>query len=428
MNKPLLSICIPTRNRAKLLEYCVGNLRALDGMDIDYEIVIVDHASTDDTPKVIKAMQKRWDNIRAYRQQHDVGIHRQFCSALRAGRGQFTTYVADDDKIVPEKLVEYVKAMEADEAISVTFAPWLAYDDAKGEVLHGYFEVPERTVFTAKAPLEMFNFITSRRIFPEIGIYRTAALHKAMMSSEEGAYLAFMITYALLKQGHAVFEKEPFYHEVAVTRPEFAVESRMNIDLNLSYLDNLRASVEVTMARILMDMGRDKLPQEMRTILHELLLGYAQHRLGVAFNRALSRHAYIEAAEIAQRLIVWLGSFRPDLPQISHSIYALAGLQAAATLYSASSWLKVFYIHGFKNPKGVEEGLRKFIPDITPQVLDAAEVKTVAQPDEAFVLVKTAGQRELLLEGDIPPGNIVVLEEMAQHFQIMPGHRSMDAL
>lgn len=421
-----LSICIPTCNRADLLEYGLNNLRALDGYGLDYEVVVIDHASDDRTPQVVQAAQDKWNNIRSFRQSHSVGIQRQFVSGLRLGKGKFTTYIADDDKFLIDKLVEHVKLLDANPKASAVFAPWVAFDDAQEKILHGYFDVEERKTFTAAKPLEMFQFLTSKMAFPEIGIYRTEHLHKAMASCEHGAYLPFIIAYGLLRQGDVIFEKEPFYLEVAVTKPQFSVRSRMNIDINLSHLDHIRGSIEIALARILMDMGQQQIPAQMRNAMHEILLAYAHNRLIVAFNRALGRGALIEASEIAQRVMLWRGQFLPDLAQTSHAIYVPAALQAAAELYNGATWMQHFWVSGFANPLGVIDALKGRLPGVQIEAVETSAVPNA--PEYTFVLVKVAEQRDVFVQKGILPGNVVALEDLAQYFQMLPAKRSLDGL
>lgn len=422
----LLSICIPTYNRADLLEYCLNNLRALDSHGLDYEVVVIDHASSDHTPQVVKAAQEKWANIRSFRQSRSVGIQRQVVSGLRMGKGKFTTYIADDDKFIADRLVEYVKLLDGNPKASAVFAPWVAYDDAQEKIIHGYFEVEERKTFTAAKPLELFQFLTSKMAFPEIGVYRTEHLHKVMASCEQGAYMPFLIAYGLLRQGDVIFGKEPFYLEVAVTKPQFSVKSRMNIDINLSHLDHIRASTEIALSRMLMDMGQQQIPAQMRNAMHEVLLTYAHNRLIVAFNRALGRGALIEAGEIAQRVMLWRGQFTPDLMQTSHAVYVPAALQAAAELYNGATWMRHFWVSGFSNSTGIIDALKGRLPEATIEVMEASA--TPDAPEHTFVLVKTAQQRKSFVKSGILSGNVVALEELAQQFQILPAKRSLEGL
>ena len=62
--KPLLSICIPTFNRAKYLDKCFSSIVNQDTYSLgDIEIVVSDNASTDDTESVVKKFQEKYRNI-----------------------------------------------------------------------------------------------------------------------------------------------------------------------------------------------------------------------------------------------------------------------------------------------------------------------------------------------------------------------------
>lgn len=89
--EPLLSLCIPTFNRADLLRQMLEHLTSLDvfrnGPDI--EAVIVDNASTDDTPTVGETFAARHPGkIRFYRNETNIE-DRSFGKALSLGRGVF---------------------------------------------------------------------------------------------------------------------------------------------------------------------------------------------------------------------------------------------------------------------------------------------------------------------------------------------------
>jgi glycosyltransferase involved in cell wall biosynthesis len=424
----VLSICIPTYNRAKLLRYCLDNLRALDAYDIDYEVVVVDHASTDETPTMLAELAASWDRLRFYRQTHAVGILRQFTGCFRMGRGTYTIYLADDDKIIAPQLVEYVRYMQQNPGVSVVYTPWLAYDDAEEKVIHGYFEVPQRTTFTAAQPLVMLDFMTGRMAFPEVAVYRSDALHAIMLAHQDGPYLAFIMAYALLQHGQVVFDKEPFYLEVAVTKPQFTGTTRMNIEINLTFLDNMRAGVEIMIERMLLSLGAEKIPDNLRSNVHEVLLNYAHNRLVVAFGRALSANQFVLASEIAHRVMLWRGIFQPDLPEISQSIYALTGIQAAAILASSKSWLKQIYICGFQKSGEVIDIMRKILPDAPIEAADAATILKHAEPDYVMVLVKHASDRTPFLNDTLQPGNIVALDNLAKYYQIIPANYTLDLL
>lgn len=64
---PLLSICVPTYNRAKYLREALENITSDSDFDSRVEIVISDNASTDDTPIVGNEYSKKYPNIKNVR-------------------------------------------------------------------------------------------------------------------------------------------------------------------------------------------------------------------------------------------------------------------------------------------------------------------------------------------------------------------------
>ena len=92
--KPLLSICIPTYNRAEYLGRSIASLvsqREFHGEDV--ELVISDNASTDNTEEVVARYQKLYDNIIYSKNEENIrdknfpiviskahGLYRKLCN------------------------------------------------------------------------------------------------------------------------------------------------------------------------------------------------------------------------------------------------------------------------------------------------------------------------------------------------------------
>ena len=81
-----LSVVVPAHNEARTVASTVGGLAtALEHADIDYEIVVVDDSSTDDTAAVVRAVAGENPRIR-YHLSHNP---RGFGYAVRAGLDVF---------------------------------------------------------------------------------------------------------------------------------------------------------------------------------------------------------------------------------------------------------------------------------------------------------------------------------------------------
>ena len=92
---PLFSIVIPTRNRAALLRAALQS--ALAQTFDDYEVVISDNNSTDDTADVVRAVGK--GRVRYVGTGRDLSMRDSWEFALRQARGEWVTILPDDDGV-----------------------------------------------------------------------------------------------------------------------------------------------------------------------------------------------------------------------------------------------------------------------------------------------------------------------------------------
>ena len=68
----------------------------------DVEVVIVDGASSDTTPSVIRQYSSRYPQVRYIRKESNGGVDRDFCEAVEHARGAMCWLFADDDVLKPE--------------------------------------------------------------------------------------------------------------------------------------------------------------------------------------------------------------------------------------------------------------------------------------------------------------------------------------
>ena len=71
IEKPLLSICIPTFNRADYLEKCLEAIVNQDGFD-EIEVVISDNCSSDGTQKLGEKYSLTYSNVKYFRNEENV--------------------------------------------------------------------------------------------------------------------------------------------------------------------------------------------------------------------------------------------------------------------------------------------------------------------------------------------------------------------
>jgi len=92
--EPLVSIVIPTRNRASLLREAVES--ALGQRHPKVEVVVVDDGSTDDTPRLLSSLARKEPRLRVLTHETGGGAPRARNAGARAARGSIITFLDDD--------------------------------------------------------------------------------------------------------------------------------------------------------------------------------------------------------------------------------------------------------------------------------------------------------------------------------------------
>jgi glycosyltransferase involved in cell wall biosynthesis len=110
MSGPKVTIGIPTRNRAALLERALQSALAQEGVEV--EVVVSDNASTDGTPALCEAMAAADGRLKVLRHDVDIGAERNFRSVLDAASGSRFMWLADDDWIDPGYVAACVAVLE----------------------------------------------------------------------------------------------------------------------------------------------------------------------------------------------------------------------------------------------------------------------------------------------------------------------------
>lgn len=114
----LISVIIPTRNRAGDLRRCLESLETQSMAKPDFEVLVADNASSDETCDVCKEFSSRFGNFK-YLFETTLGQHAGRHAGLKHAKGEILTF-ADDDIIASKNWLEGVKeSFGADEIAMV---------------------------------------------------------------------------------------------------------------------------------------------------------------------------------------------------------------------------------------------------------------------------------------------------------------------
>ncbi len=120
--QPLVSVVTPAYNAAKYLVECIESVLAQSYPNWEY--VIVDNFSTDNSFELAQSYAERDPRIRVYRNQRVVSMPENHNIALRliSPRSKYCKLVHADDWIFPECITEMVKVVEENPSVGVVGA------------------------------------------------------------------------------------------------------------------------------------------------------------------------------------------------------------------------------------------------------------------------------------------------------------------
>lgn len=123
-----VSVCIPTYNRSSYLQYAINSV--LQQTYQDWELIVCDDGSTDDTPEVVASYNDA--RLRYVRHPQNIGRSQNMRSGFDAATGDYFIKFDDDDAIAAEFLAKTVTILDTHtEADFVCTNHWII--NAEGE-------------------------------------------------------------------------------------------------------------------------------------------------------------------------------------------------------------------------------------------------------------------------------------------------------
>jgi glycosyltransferase involved in cell wall biosynthesis len=198
---PAVSVVIPTFNRSWGLKRAVAGVLAQTFAD--FELVVVDDSSSDDTPDVARSFAD--PRMQYHRQSRNVGVARNWGTGVELARGEFVALLMDDDRYEPEFLARRVSALRANRLADFAFGAYsVRAEDGKEIMRHS----PSRLVGQPITGQDLVSVALAQECFVGATLYRTERLRSVWAQSESAGLIvdhAANLRLALRKGGAAVF-------------------------------------------------------------------------------------------------------------------------------------------------------------------------------------------------------------------------------
>jgi glycosyltransferase involved in cell wall biosynthesis len=152
-----VSVLVPAKDEAENLPLFMEQAAAaFANSTVHYEVVVIDDGSSDDTPRVLESLQKKYPFLRVARHRRQRGIADALRTGFLAARGRVLVFYPADLQYKPEDIPRLVAPILAGESDMVTGYKQGVYEKAfVSKIYNGLsrslFEIPVRDLNSVKA-------------------------------------------------------------------------------------------------------------------------------------------------------------------------------------------------------------------------------------------------------------------------------------
>ena len=114
--KPILTIVVPTHNRANCLSLLLTTLAIeLRGLESKVKVIVADNASNDQTVNVIDVFLNAYPNTLTLRHTENLGADENFCTCVDNIQSKYFWFIGDDDLPKSNLIWRIVNLLEQDD-------------------------------------------------------------------------------------------------------------------------------------------------------------------------------------------------------------------------------------------------------------------------------------------------------------------------
>lgn len=192
---PTVSIGLPVYNGAQFIKKAIDSILAQTYTD--FELIIVDNSSTDDTVKICEEFVQRDNRVRLVQNEANIGAAPNFNKSFELSSGKYFKWFAHDDWIEPTYLEACVDVLEKQPDISICHTETRVYTEDE-EFEYDYYDD-----FDGMNENKTKRFMSVVRdtpnVFTVFGIMRKDEMARTMlMGSNPGADRTFVAEMVLI--------------------------------------------------------------------------------------------------------------------------------------------------------------------------------------------------------------------------------------
>jgi len=138
---PKLSIVIPNYNGGENLKRSIESCKTIQITEDNYEILIVDNKTTDNSVNIVTEMKKKIPNIRLIENEKNIGRIQNWNVGIEKADGDYLIFLFANDLINEKNNVhKVIEKLDSDKTISICISALLKKEESKQYVKKAYFD------------------------------------------------------------------------------------------------------------------------------------------------------------------------------------------------------------------------------------------------------------------------------------------------
>jgi glycosyltransferase involved in cell wall biosynthesis len=247
---PRVSVVIPTYNSARFLREAIQSV--LNQTYSDFEVVIIDDGSTDDTESVVRSFGERV----SYVKQPNRGVSAARNQGIRDAKAEYVAFLDSDDIWLPNKLAEQIPLLEQDPELGLVYSDWAVVPE-HGEAEPSFLKkVPGSSGHVFEALLQWGFILTSGTVV------RRACL-------DEVGYFDETLSIA---QDYDLWLRISYRWKVALVSKSLLIKRNWDGNLSSNFLKTATERIAL-FKKVLKDFP-DITPRHRQLVRHQLSLSY----------------------------------------------------------------------------------------------------------------------------------------------------------
>ena len=167
-NMTRLTIAIPNFNGGEKLKKAVTSCKLIKMPQNEFDILIVDNKSTDNSFEIIDELKKEFPNLRVIKNQENVGRIQNWNVCIKNCNSKYMTFLFINDLISKHNNIEQIiEILDSDDSISLSLSPVIKKENTTEYLKRKYFDNPVKcsskkiAEYSLKRGLFPFGFIES---------------------------------------------------------------------------------------------------------------------------------------------------------------------------------------------------------------------------------------------------------------------------